>query len=104
MPKNNAFLSMVKYEVQKQVAATRPILIQMCLDSAMIAANNVFQMGPGRCRAFCDAFNAAMNELSLMTVEDGKTDRELWHTKAKLDERLKEICGEHFQPWEERYK
>lgn len=104
MGKNNAFLSMVKTEVQKQVAATRPILIQMCLDSAMIAANNVFQMGPGRCKAFCDAFNDAMNELSLMTVEDGKEDKELWHTKAVLDNRLKEICGENFVPWEERYR
>lgn len=39
-----------------------------------------------------------------MTVADGKTDRELWHTKDTLDQRLRQICGENFQPWEERYR
>lgn len=90
--------------VAVQVANARATHTQMCMDAAMIAANEVFNMGPTRCQAFAEAFITAMNEIATMTVQDGKTDKQLWYTKAKLDERLKQICGEHFQPWEERYK
>ena len=55
-------------------------------------------------KAFADAFSSALREIATMTVQDGKSDKQLWFTKAKLDERLKQICGEHFQPWEERYR
>ena len=100
MKKNSAFILMVQKEVQR----SRRILVQMCLDAAMIAANEVFNMGPGRCEAFCSAFNATMDELARMTLEDGKDDKQLWHTKAVLDERLKAICGDKFQPWATRYQ
>lgn len=36
-----------------------------------------------------------------MTVSDTP---DMEYTKAKLDQRLKQICGDKFQPWEERYK
>lgn len=87
----------------EQQAESRRVHTQMCLDAAMIAANEVFNMGPSRAKAFADAFSSALTEIATMTISDGKTDKELWFTKSKLDERLKRICGENFQSWEERY-
>lgn len=103
MAKNNAFLSMVAKEVNRQITATRALHTQMCLDAAMIAANEVFNMGPTRATEFVKAFNEAISSIAEMTLEDGKTDKQLWFTKQKLDDRLKKICGENFVPWQDRY-
>lgn len=102
--KRSGYLQRVRQDVNRQLMESRSIHTQMCLDAAMIAANEVLQLGPGRAKAFCDAFSTAITEIATMTVADGKTDRELWHTKDALDQRLRQICGEHFQPWEERYR
>ena len=102
--KRSGYLQRVRQDVNRQLTESRSIHTQMCLDAAMIAANEVFNMGPARAKAFADAFSSSLNEIADMTVSDGKTDRELWFTKSKLDERLKRICGEYFQPWEERYR
>ena len=102
--KRSGYLQRVRQDVNRQLSESRSIHTQMCLDAAMIAANEVFNMGPSRAKAFADAFSSSLNEIADMTVSDGKTDRELWFTKSKLDERLQKICGEHFQPWEERYR
>lgn len=99
----NAFLSAVESEVRRRTAGITATTSQMALDAAMIAANEVFNMGESRCQAFKDAFITAMNEISEMTVEDGKIDKELWYSKDKLDQRLKMICGKHFVPWDQRY-
>ena len=87
----------------EQQAESRRVHTQMCLDAAMIAANEVLNMGPTHAKTFADAFSSALTEIATMTVSDGKSDKELWFTKSKLDERLKQICGDNFQPWEVRY-
>ena len=92
------------FRLAEQQAESRRVHTQMCLDAAMIAANEVFNMGPTRAKTFADAFSSALKEIATMTVQDGKSDKQLWFTKAKLDERLKQICGENFQPREERYR
>lgn len=104
MSKQNAFLAAVEAEVKRRTAGITNTSIQMALDAAIIAANEVFNMGESRCKAFTEAFSAALNDISDMTIEDGKIDKELWYSKGKLDQRLKQICGEHFIPWDERYK
>ena len=58
----------------------------------------------GRCVVLPVPLHKTLRDVTDMTVQDGKTDKQLWYTKAKLDERLKQIYGEHFRPWEERYK
>ena len=101
MPKNNAFLTAVDRRANQIIMETRHIHTQMCLDAAMIAANEVFNMGPSRVEAFCNAFSDALVSIAKMTVSDTP---DMEYTKAKLDQRLKQICGDKFQPWEERYK
>ena len=49
-------------------------------------------------------FDKVFTEYAEMTIQDAKTDKEIWYAKEKLDARLREICGEHFAPWDERYK
>lgn len=100
MARRNAYLA----SVQAGIAASRHIHTQMCMDAAMIAANEVFNMGPTRCKDFADAFSEALCSIAETTVEDAKSDKQLWYTKQKLDERIRQICGDHFLPWEERYK
>ena len=102
--KLSGYLQRVRRDVDRQLAESRSVHTQMCLDAALIAANEVLQLGPGRAKAFCDAFSSTLSEIAAMTVSDGKTDRELWHTKDTIDRRLRQICGENFQPWEVRYR
>lgn len=102
--KRSGYIQRIQRDVNRQLSESRSIHTQMCLDAAMIAANEVFNMGPTRAKAFADAFSSSLNEIATMTVQDGKSDKQLWFTKTKLDERLKQICGENFQPWEERYR
>ena len=77
--------------------------LQIAQDAAMIAANEVLQMGPGRAKEFAMAFTEAVNDIGTMMFEDQQDDKEFVYTKARVDRRLKEICGEHFVPWEVRY-
>ena len=77
--------------------------LQLAQDAAMIAANEVLQMGPGRAKEFALAFTEAINDIGVMMFDDQMDDPEFVYTKARVDRRLKEICGENFEPWEERY-
>jgi len=94
------YLNHVKREVQRQLAESRPVHTQMCLDAAVIAANEVFNMGPSRCLAFAQAFSEALTEIAEITTDKSN---DMDYAKDKLDSRLKVICGEHFNPWDERY-
>lgn len=103
MAKNN--YAKVLRQAQK-VTSTRyaEIRSQIDCDAALIAANEVLQLGPGRAKAFAEAMINAANEIALMFVEDGKDDATLEYSKVTLDRRIKEIVGEeNFQPWDERY-
>ena len=77
--------------------------LQLAQDAAMIAANEVLQMGPGRAPEFAAVMRDTVNDIGTMMFEDQQDDKEFVYTKARVDRRLKEICGENFQPWEERY-
>lgn len=76
---------------------------QLYLDAAFMAANDVFHMGPGRCKAFGDAMIKYINEMAAMRVQDKKSDPQYVYTREKVDARLKQICGEHFDPLEVCY-
>lgn len=77
--------------------------LQLAQDAAMIAANEVLQMGPGRATDFAIAFRETVNDIGIMMSEDQRDDKEFVYTKARVDRRLKDICGANFEPWEVRY-
>lgn len=96
----NDYAKRLQQEMKRQMAARQHIAIQMAKDAAMLAAHEVLKMGPGRACTFSAAFDQALREIAKLTVEDTP---DMAYTKTKLDDRLKEICGAGFVPWDERY-
>lgn len=96
----NAYARKLQIAMEAKAARREMTALQMAKDAALLAAAEVFRMGPGRVPAFSAAFDAALHDIAKMTVEDTK---DMEYTKTKLDQRLRQICGEHFVPWEERY-
>lgn len=77
--------------------------LQLAQDAAMIAANEVLQMGPGRASDFAAVMRDTVNEITGVMLDDQKDDEKIAYTRGVIDRRLKKICGENFVPWEERY-
>ncbi len=96
----NAYARKLQAAMEAKAARREMTAIQMAKDAAFLAAAETFHMGPGRVPAFSAAFDQALHDIAAMTVEDTK---DMEYTKTKLDQRLRQICGEHFVPWEERY-
>ena len=98
------------YVLKRQLAqemerrAANNFMLQQAKDMMLIAANEAFGFGPDRLKRLSDAFDSVATIYAELALEDAKDDRNMWYTKAKTDETLKRICGEHFRPWEERYK
>ena len=81
----------------------RAFTIQWCADAALLAANDVFQRRGEKLVEFNKAMVEYANEIARMTLEDAKADKSIVYTKDKLDGRRKDILGDAFVPWEERY-
>ncbi len=79
-------------------------LQQEVIDAAFMAANDMFGMGPGRCEEFGKLIISYRDEITELINTDYEDDTELVYAKAKIDQRLKQICGGKFDPWEVRYK
>lgn len=82
----------------------RLFVLQYSQDAAMIAAAEVFGMGETRAKRYGEAFCRAVEEISRLIYEDGKDDKDCEYARAKIDEKLKQICGKNFEPWEKRYE
>lgn len=91
------------------VAEQTKARLALAFDAAILAAHEVFGMGPGRAAAFRDAYMDAMEELAGMFIEDadkktGNGDRDLTFAKAKRDEAIRKIVGdEMFVPFDRDY-
>lgn len=88
------------------VADQTRIRLAIGFDAAIIAANEVFHMGPGRAAAFANAYNEALNELADLFIRDvdENGDRNLEYAKGKRDEKILKIVGEeNFAPFEKVY-
>lgn len=104
MPKPSSFA--IKQGIRRELARQSDIAfaIQQAKDMMLIAAGDALGFGPERAKRLSDAFDKAFTDYATLTLDDAKSDKDIWYTKAKIDERLKQVCGEHFVPWEERYK
>lgn len=107
MAKRNNVLSRIE---QKAVARYEllfnqrvQMLLQIACDSACMACNDVFQMGPSRSIKFVTKMKEYTNQLCAMLLDDVKDDKDFEYTKQMVDDRLKTICGEHFEDWDSRY-
>lgn len=107
MAKKNAMLEKIYRDADVRYRALfdarMDMLMQICVDAACIAANETLQLGPKRAKAFLNEMQKSVNEIARMMTDDQKDDETFEYAKAKLDDRLKKITGDTFQPWEERY-
>lgn len=103
MPKN-AYLAKLQNQKATEMSYHRMFTIQFCADAAILAAHDVFQRKGEKLVEFANTFAQYANEIASMTMDDAKGDKTLEYTKAKIDEQLKAVLGEAFQPWDERYK
>lgn len=91
-------------EKRKEDKRRTRIALQMAQDAAMIAAAEVFGMGPKRAAEFHEAYARTVNEISRVLVEDAKDDEMIEYTKETVDKRLRQIAGEkNFADWDHRY-
>ena len=102
--KKSGFLERVAAERKAALEIRTRFTVQMSIDAALIAAAEVFGLGEKRAKQYMDKFAEVYNSMAKMALDDAKSDKEIAYTKAKVDERLKEICGQYFCPWEERYQ
>lgn len=108
MPKKNTWLA--RQQAAAEVRATaraeiqRRFALQQAQDMAVIALNQAFGFGPERVKKFVEAFNGIFEMYADMAIEDAKGDADIEYTRVKLDEVLKEACGDNFVPWDERYE
>lgn len=107
MPKPSPMLQKLRAELEAKYNGLfhrkMDMLQQPCVDAAFLAAADVLHMGPGRCEAFGGAMMGYLSEMGRMLYDDLKDDPEFTFTRAKVDARLRQICGDRFDPWEIRY-
>lgn len=73
---------------------------QWYMDQAQIAVAEAFDAGPDEIKKFVEAFGE--NRSDFVDLWNADTiDCE--YTMQKLDGRLREVCGDYFLPFEERY-
>jgi len=100
----NALAKKMKQREDRISMERAEIRAQIDSDAAMMAANDVFQMGPSRAKLFFDKMNEYEDEIARLFLDDAKADETLEYSKVTLDRRIKEIVGEeNFSPWEVRY-
>ena len=91
-------------KLKAEYDAKLDIALQMGLDAATIAANEVLGMGKGRAKDFLTRYIETYNLFARMITEDSKDDPDIDWSTAKIDQRIKSIVGDEvFRPWEERY-
>lgn len=103
MAKQSGYLK--RLEAQNKAKQSRQLMfaMQYAEDAAMMAAAEVFGMGEERAKRFGQAYCRYVNEISKLIHTDSKDDKDCEYSRAKIDQKLKEICGKYFVPWEERY-
>lgn len=103
MGKRNGYLDRLAANQAVRDRQTRRFALQQAKDMMLIAAHTKLGFGPDRCKKLGDAFDEVFSVYADITLEDAKTDKDIWYTKEKVDAALREACGEYFVPWEERY-
>ena len=101
--KVNPMLAGIEARNNRKLRAAQDFFTQYCADMMLIAANEALGCGPKRLRLLFETFCAAYAEYADILAEGQKTDKDFNYLRGKLDRKLEQIMGEHFQPWEQRY-
>lgn len=82
----------------------RRFTLQQCKDMMLITMHEDFGWGEERLKKLSDCYDQTFMTYAEMCLADAKTDKQIWFTQGKVDERLKKACGKYFVPWDERYR
>jgi hypothetical protein len=104
MGNKSGYLARLQQQKAADISFHRKFTMQWCADAAILAANEVFHRRGPMLVEFHNAFIRIAHEIANMTLDDAKDDKTLEYTKYKVDERLKELLGDDFIPWDERYR
>ena len=100
MSGKNALLLRIEREKHAAALEAHRFTRQLMCDLAFISLNRTFGLGSKRLTEWANDLQALYEEAA--DLWNGDTyDTEF--TRAKIDERLKQIFGDDFHPWEQRY-
>lgn len=78
--------------------------MQMAMDAAFMAANEVLHLGAARAEEFGQAFLKYIDEITTLINTDAKDDKDLEYAKAVIDRKILSIVGEVlFADFDARY-
>lgn len=107
MPKPSPFLVKMQRQAEIKSSVQQDVMkiftIQQSLDMALLALGREFGFGPSRCKRFIDRFNQIFGDYIDDALTEAKSDDSIIYIRACIDRELKQYCGEHFHPWDERY-
>lgn len=102
--KKSSFIQRMQEQKAYEIKWHREFTIQWCADAAILAANEVFQRKGEKLVEFNNTFAQYAKMIAEMTLDDARGDKSIVYTKEKVDGRLKELLGDAFVPWDDRYK
>ena len=96
MSRKNQMLILAERIARELVAEQTRARVMLGFDAAILAAHEVFNMGPGRAAAFAEAYHNAMEELAGLYVDDcdQNGDKRIEYAKGKRDEAIRKIVGD----------
>lgn len=100
----SGMLTKMRAKQEQELRFSRLFTMQQCEDMMLIALNEAFGFGADRLKKFGETYHEVFVEYARKTEEDAKNDKQIDYTKGIVDRKLKQICGEFFCPWEERYR
>lgn len=104
--KQSAVMKIANQMAREIVANQTLTRLTIGFDGAIIAAHEVFQMGPGRSAAFREAYNRSVETLAHLFLDDyeDNKDAQIDYAKGTRDEIIKKIVGEeNFIPFDRAY-
>lgn len=104
MAKQSGYLQKLAMQQAIRDEKTRRFTLQQCKDMMLITMHEDFSWGEERLKKLSDCYDQTFTDYAEMCIEDAKTDKQIWFTQGKVDERLKKACGKYFVPWDERYR
>lgn len=98
----NDFMTRIENKNRELMTLQRAFTIQQCIDIACIT---LAELGCGevRVKRFVKTYKEIFTEWATMALDDDLSDHDLNYTKQKMDDRLRPLFGDTFEPWEQRY-
>lgn len=103
MSKQNAFLARIEARINREKMETQRFTRQLMADLVAVALNTEFGLGADRLEQFNNKLAALFDEYAGAWNDEMDDTKDAEYARDKLDAKLKQIYGDKFVPWAERY-